>query len=617
MRSKFFVFVAVLVIVSSILGACQTATTATPETIIQTVVVEGKPVEVVVTATAAPTTEAAPEVSEKHLDLNMGAGDIPTLDPAVAEDTSSVQIIEETFVGLTRLDEEAVQVVPGIAKEWKASDDGLTYTFTLRDDVTWVKWDDKEGKVVQVMDCAGAPRKVTAKDFAYGMLRTIAPKTASPYAYVLDFAIKGAQDYTDGKTEDATTVGVKAIDDTTLEITFKEAAAYNLNIAGMWVGAAQPSWLIDGDDCTTAAGEKWTETGFFESYGPYTMQEWIHDSTITLIANPFWPADDKNIPQPKIQTITWTMLDDSPAFSEYEAGNIDVANVPSADMDRVKTDPTLSQEMKIAPQLSTYYYGFNITAPVVDDVRVRQALSMAVDRQSLIDNVLKANQEPAQWFCRPGLVGCPNIEKYPDLGVKYDPAKAKEILQGYLDEKKTTADALDITLMFNTNSGHQMIAEAVQQMWKDNLGLNVKLVNQEWKVFLKTTKGKDTPQIFRMGWNLDYPDANNFNREAVASGGSANPVDASGKPAGGFMWKDDKYEKLVSDAAKEMDPEKRIDLYAQAEQVLVWDDAVMIPLYWYTRVATTKPYVTRTYSNTGAQHIEKWDIDMDAKAAAK
>jgi oligopeptide transport system substrate-binding protein len=505
-----------------------------------------------------------------------------------------------------------------MAKDWKASADGLTYTFTLRDDVTWVKWDAKAGKVVQVMACDGTtPRKVTAQDFAYGILRTIAPATASPYAYVLDFAIAGAQAYTDGKETDATKVGVKAVDEKTLELTFNEAAAYNLNIAGMWIADAQPSWIIAGDDCTEARADRWTEVGFHQSYGPYALKEWVHDSTVTLVANPFWPAGDANIPQPKIETITWSMLDDAPAFAEYEAGNFDAAAVPTADMDRVKTDPVLSKELKIAPSLSTYYYGFNITAPVVDDVRVRQALSLAVDRQSLIDNVLKANQEPARWFCSPGLVACPTVEKYPDLGVKFDAAKAKATLQGYLDEKKTTADKLDITLMFNTSSGHQKIAEAVQQMWKDNLGVNVKLVNQEWKVYLATVKGKDTPQIWRMGWNLDYPDANNFDREVAASGGSSNPVDKNGKPEGGFTWKNDTYDQLVKDAAKETDLAKRTDMYAKAEQILVWDDAVMIPLYWYTRVGVTKPYVTRTYSNTGSQHYEKWDIDMAAKSAGK
>jgi oligopeptide transport system substrate-binding protein len=138
------------------------------------------------------------------------------------------------------------------------------------------------------------------------------------------------------------------------------------------------------------------------------MSEWVHDSSMVLAKNPFWPASD-NIPQAKIDFVNISMLDEPAAFAEYEAGNMDVAAVPLADIDRVKADPTLSKEFTQAPNLCTYYYGFNITAPVVDDVRVRRALSMAVDRQALIDNVTKGGQEPAQWFARPGLAGAPTM----------------------------------------------------------------------------------------------------------------------------------------------------------------------------------------------------------------
>jgi oligopeptide transport system substrate-binding protein len=374
----------------------------------------------------------------------------------------------------------------------------------------------------------------------------------------------------------------------------------------MWVAHAQPKWLIEGDDCTEARGERWTETGFFQGYGPYTLKEWVHDSTLTMIKNPFWPGSDA-IPQSKIDEVNFVMLDEQPAFAEYEAGNLDVAAVPLSELDRVKSDPTLSQELKIAPVLCTYTYEFNTQADVVNDKRVRLALSEAIDRQSLIDNVTKGGQEPAQWFARPGLAGAPTIKDHPDLGVKYNPEDAKAQLQSYLDEKGTTADQLNITLMFNTSSGHQKIAEAIQQMWKDTLGINVQLANQEWKVFLKTVKGKDTPQIYRNGWCQDYPDANNFDREVYLPGGSNNPnTDGS---IGGISWSNDQYNTLVADAAKETDPVKRVDMYSQAEEILVHDDAAIAPIYWYTGVATTKPYITRTYSVLGGlQHYEKWDV---------
>jgi oligopeptide transport system substrate-binding protein len=341
------------------------------------------------------------------------------------------------------------------------------------------------------------------------------------------------------------------------------------------------------------------------------MSEWIHDSYLTIVKNPFWPGTE-SVPTPKLDSVTFYMLDETVAFADYEAGNMDWSPVPLADLDRVKADPVLSQELRIAPMMCTYYYGFNTTAPVVDDVRVRRALSMAIDRQSLIDNVTKGGQEPAQWFSRPGLAGSPIMETHPDLGVKSDPEAAKAELQAYLDETGQTAEELDLTLMFNTSSGHQKIAEAIQQMWKDTLGVDVKLINQEWAVYLATVKGADTPQIWRLGWCQDYPDANNFIRENFDANGSSNPY-TGGEPSGGAFYKNEEFFAGLAEAAVETDPEKRVEMYAELEQTLVYDDAVIAPIYWYTNVVVTKPYVIRTYGVGGQQSYEDWDIDFSMK----
>ncbi len=613
MTKRMFLVVSWLVIAGLLFTACQPQQQApvTPQVVVTEKVIEK---EVLVTAAPQPTQPPSPEM--KVLRFNLGVGDVPTIDPALSTDSNSIQVVESNSVGLTRQNEVNTAVEPGMATDWKISDDGLTYTFNLRTDVPWVKWDNVKQQVVKVQTCPDAngkstDRMVTAKDFEYGILRTLNPATASSYAYVLGFAVAGAAAYNSGTVTDTAAVGVKAIDDKTLEIRFVEPAAYNANIAGMWVAHAQPKWLIEGDDCTEARADRWTETGFFQGYGPYTLKQWVHDSTLTIVKNPFWPGST-SVPQAKIEEVTFTMLDNDPAFSEYEAGGLDVANVPLAAMDRVKADPAYGNQLNIAPVLCTYYYGFNTKAKFVDDPRVRRALSLAIDRQSLIDNVTKGNQEPAQWLSRPGVAGAPTIKDHPDLGIKFDPAKAKAELDSYLNEKGLTAEQVDIMLMYNTNEAHQKIAEAIQQMWKDNLGLDVKLANQEFKVFLKTIRDpKNTPQIYRAGWCQDYPDANNFLREVVAKGGYDNPT-----AGGGLNWEDPAYEKIVVAAAREQDPAKRVELYAQAEDVLVNQDAAIAPVYWYTRVSVTQPYVTRTFSVLGGlERLEKWNVDMAAKSA--
>ena len=235
---------------------------------------------------------------------------------------------------------------------------------------------------------------------------------------------------------------------------------------------------------------------------------------------------------------------------------------------------------------------------------------MAIDRQGLIDNVTKGGQDPAQWFARPGLVAAPTMEDFPDLGVKFDAAAAKASLDEYLAEKGITAADVDITLMFNTSSGHQRIAEAIQQMWRDNLGLEVQLTNQEWQVYLDTIRDpNNTPQIYRLGWCQDYPDANNFTREVFIFGGSANPstvVGSTGAPVRAITTSS---RRSCSRLPPRLDPATRTQMYADAEQILVYTDAAIAPIYWYTSSSVTKPYVERTYGLGSHQEYWEWDIN--------
>jgi oligopeptide transport system substrate-binding protein len=589
MIRKTWLAVSLVVITSLMLTACQTQTVEKP--VVQTVIVTAPPQTEIreVVATAAP----KPAAKVKVLHLNLTAGEVATIDPALATDVDAVQLVDEMTVGVVRQNETTGNVEKAMATSWDISPDGLVYTFHLRTGVPWVKYDAKTRQVVKVKDGEGKDRTVTAKDFEYGILRTLDPKTASNYAYVLTYVISGAAQYNSGTLTDTTKVGVKAVDDATLRITFLDPVVYNLNIAGMWVAHAQPSWLIEEKN------DRWTETGNQQSYGPFTLKEWYHDASLTLVRNPFWPSDIPNIPQSKIDEVTFKMLDASSAFAEFEAGNLDVSGIPLSDVDRVKVDPKLSKQIENVPAMGTEFYTFNVKKAPLDDVRVRRALSYAIDRQSLIDNIIKGQGEPAPWFCRPGVASCPTLNAYPNLGIKYDAAKAQSELEAYLKEKNLTADKLDLTLTYNTTEANKKTAEAIVEMWKQVLGLNVTMTNMERKVFYAQRKSDPNMQIMRSSWVQDYQDANNFDREVFSTGGAY---------AGITRWSDSKYDEMCVKAAKEQDPTKRMELYSQIDQYLVVDQAVIAPLYWYSSLVIYQPYIKHTKSVTSYDWFEKWDI---------
>jgi oligopeptide transport system substrate-binding protein len=579
----------VLTLAGLLVTACGGGTPGEPRTIVvtsppQTVIVPGTPEVVTKEVLVTP----VPAQDAKTLRLNFGVGDVPTIDPAISEDSNSIQVVEMTTVGLTRQNEETAAVEPGMAESWQISEDGRTYTFKLMQGVPWVKYNPSSGAVEKVVDADGAERLVTAQDFAYGILRTLEPATASPYAYVLAAVIAGADDYNAGTITDTAQVGVRAVDDATLEVTLNEPASFAPNILGMWMARAQPQWIVE------ERGDRWIEPGFQQSYGPYTLKSWNHDSDMTLIKNPHWPGTD-SVPQAKIEELYWTMLDETPAFTNYEAGETDVVTVPLPQIDRAKVDSTLSQELNIAPVLCTYYYGFNAEKPPFDNPLVRLAFSMAIDRQSLVDNVTKGGQEPAQWFSRPGVQAAPTIDSHPDLGVKYDPERARQLMDEAFPDRSQLPP---ITLLVNQVEGHVLIAEAIRNMWAEALGVDVQIQQQEWQVFLETLEN-DAPQIFRAGWCQDYPDAHNFLHDVFHSASAQNNTN----------WTNAEFDSLVEQAGTETDQAKRLDLYIQAERLLVETEAAIAPVYWYTRVTVTKPYVERTYSVLGGmEHYEKWDL---------
>jgi oligopeptide transport system substrate-binding protein len=500
------------------------------------------------------------------LHWNFGAGEPPTLDPALGQDTTSILVIEQLFLGLTDFDDLTMAVVPELATSWEVSEDGLVWAFHIREDVKWT-----DG------------RPVTAHDIEYGIKRTCDPATASDYAYVL-YIIKGAKEVNTGEITDLDHIGVKAIDDYTIQFALNQPAGYFPAIAGMWVARPVPKWTIE------KYGEKWTEPENIVTNGSYLLTKWAHHDELIMEKNPDYFDADKV----QIEKVYCTMVVElSTSMAMYEDGILDDVEIPLDDMDRIKTDPVLSKELFIAPRLCTYYYGFNNTKPPMDNPLVRKAFSAAIDRQSLIDFVLKGEQKPATTFTCPGIFG--HVPPEEGVGIGYDPEAARKYLAdaGYPEGKGLP----EITMMFNTSESHRKIAQAIQQMWKEVLGVEVNLTNQEWKVYLETLT-EDAPQIFRLGWCADYPDANNWVYEVFHSTDSSNDI----------KWHNAEFDRAVEEAARESDPAKRLELYKRAEQILCEEETAIAPIYFYSFVRMTKPYLTRTYSSLAAEHFKDWRI---------
>ncbi len=519
------------------------------------------------------------------------SGDVPSIDPSIGTDTSSIAIVLSTYVGLTSQHEVTAELEPGLAHSWEV--DGTTYTFHLREGIQWVHYDTDAGEVVGITDADGNPRYVNAHDVVYGWGRTLDPETGSDYAYVLADWVAGAAAYNSGEADSFDVVGITALDDYTVQVEAIAANAFVPAIFGMWMAMPQLQEVVE------MYGDEWTEAGNYPSFGPFALKEWLHDESITITRNPLW-AGTETMPASVVDEVTWLMLEASAQLDAYEAGALDiVTSVPQSALDRIKNDPVLSEELSIGYDTCSYYYGFNTAKEPMNSVHIRRALSFAIDRQSLVDNVLKAEQIPAQWFARPGLAAAPTLETHPDLGVWFDPEEAQAEMALGLEELGVSdaSELPQITLMHNTSEGHANIAQAIQQMWAETLGIDVNIANQEWAVYLATVR-EDAPQIYRLGWCADYLDAHNYNSDVWRSTSSFNNTN----------WVSEEYDALVDEAVTLDDTEARRELYAAAENILVYEDAAISPIYWYTNVQMTKPNINRTFSVLFQDRYEKWDV---------
>ncbi|MBN1563383.1 MAG: hypothetical protein JXA10_06070, partial [Anaerolineae bacterium] len=275
-------------------------------------------------------------------------GDV-IIDPSLGSWMNEIQLINMMYTGLTTLHVETVAIQPGLATEWTVSDDGLTYTFTLLPDVPWVRYDPAAGEVVQVTDENGDVRVVTAHDLVYGITRTLDPATGAQYGPTLGrWVVNGIEKLAGEDVE----LGVRAIDDYTLEIQTPQPAGFLGMIYGMWMARPQPQWAIE------EYGDAWTEAGSIQTYGPYTVKSWEHDVQIVIIKNPFWPGTDTVQPA-IIDEFEFTYLEDPAMLAAFEAGELDwIPTVPLPDLDRLRV--SYPEELRIASDICSYYYGFNV-----------------------------------------------------------------------------------------------------------------------------------------------------------------------------------------------------------------------------------------------------------------
>lgn len=496
---------------------------------------------------------------------------VPTLDPGLAEDTVSIEVIEQLFLGLTDYHPETYEVMPELAESWAVSEDGKTYTFTLKEGVTW-----SDGK------------PVTAGQIEYALKRNVDPKTASPYAY-MTYIIENAEAVNKGE-KDVAELGVKALDDQHIEFKLISPAGFFPAMAGIWVYRPLRQDIIEQH------GDKWSDAENIVTNGSFTLKEWKKGNQLILERNPNYTLGPVNIPEVHYMVVS----EASTALAMFENGELDALSndytpVPSPDIDRIKADPTLSKEFSIQPSLCTYFIAFNNKKPPMDNPLVRKAITAAIDRQAIAERILKNGWQPAQSFTPPTIFG--NVSDDKSIGIKFDPEQAKKWLAeaGYPDGKGFP----EVIYMYNTSEQHSQIAQAMQALLKRNLGININLANQEWKVFIKTRKSDDSPHMMRFGWCADYMDAHNWLYEVL------HPVNSDNE----IKWDNKEFIEVVEKAMVSQDQAMRKQLYRRAEEILNSEETAIATLFYYADPHLVKSRVKKwAKMPMGGNQLRYWEL---------
>ena len=482
--------------------------------------------------------------------LHVGNGTEPQdLDPHITTGLLESRIISTLFEGLTALNDETLEVVPAAAERWEWDENTNTYRFFLRPQA---KWSD------------GSP--VTAADFVYSWQRILSPRLANTYAYML-FPVKNAQQFHQGKIKDFTQVGVRAVDTYILEVQLDKPTFHFLQLLShhSTFPVHPPTIAAHGDIDQRNSG--WTRPGKLIGNGPFILKSWLINRLVEVTRNPhYWGAA-----QVALDGVVFHPVENlTTEENMFRTGRLHVTS--SLSPDRLKWYRTNQpQVLSVHPSFSTYYYVFNTKKSPYDNPKVRQALSMAIDRESIVKLVTRGGEIAANRFTPENVPGYQTSTSLP-----FDPIRAKQLLKeaGYPNGKGMPV----IQLLYNTHEMHLRIAEAVQRMWQQNIGVQVALHNQEWKVYLNT-RNQGNFEVARAGWIGDYLDPGNFLELFISHNGNND----SG-------WHNEEYDALMSQAEFSADSQSRAELLSEAEALLI-KEMPLIPIFTSTSKRLINPRV--------------------------
>jgi oligopeptide transport system substrate-binding protein len=484
--------------------------------------------------------------------VNWGA-EPPSLDPGLATDTTSASILLNLMDPLVILNEE-LEPVPNLAESWDVTNGGRTVTFRLRPDGRWTNGD-----------------PVTAQDFAFSWKRTVSPELGADYAYQF-FGIVGAEAFNQCESNCERLrdrVGVRALDDRTLQVQLTSPQPWFIQ------QSAHTSFLPVHRATVERHGDRWTEAANTVTNGPFRLARWEHNSQIDLVKWDGW----RNADQIALERANGRLISEgTTAVQAFEAGEIDatVGGLPPEELPRLKDSPEYQQYVS----LGTYFYGLNVDN--ITDVDQRRAMALAIDRQSIIDNVAQADQLPSSGFVPEGMPGfealTPDSEWLPATG---DLERAQELME------QVENPVRDVTLVINDAPGHREIAVAVQAMWAE-LGIDTEIQQQEFAQFLESIGPPPQGQIdaYRLGWIADFVDAMNFLELWRCE---------SGNNSTNFC--NEEYDALVEEARSTPDDQERFELYGEMEKILFGPDGEVpvVPVYWNTFVQLEDESIQDTF----------------------